>query len=134
MTEFEQYEVMTSFADLAMTAWNAFTTHVSIYLTMLFAYCVVAFTVGSKLSRFQVLTLSIMFVIGAEMQVLQIAQMVTISIFFADLARDIAPEGLMMLQKSVIQDSGRVVGFLLWQIGILAALFFMWDIRHPKTQ
>jgi hypothetical protein len=75
-----------------------------------------------------------MFFIAAEMQALMIVSLADASLYFVEVSRGIAPESLTLPEQSGFSEAVRVVGFLLGQIGIFAALFFMWDIRHPRTK
>jgi len=108
---------------------NLYTTHLSIYLTLLFAYCGAMYIAGAKLDRVQLLVATAVFVIAAELQALGMYAWIG------------AAEGVLIRLQEIIpaleakQNFGlrRVIGVPLWQAGIIASLLFMWRVRHPKT-
>ena len=140
MTDADRYELVAEFSNVSLSAWNGFSTHLSIYLTLLFAYCVVAYAAGAKLSRFQVISVSIMFFLAAELQAI-------IMLNLADSARELAefargfmpqdaqlPEDSRLLNPSEANTPGAIVGQVLWQVGIFVALLFMWNVRRSDKE
>ena len=122
MNEFELLEILTSFASV-MHAW------ITTYFTTLTAYIIAAYIVGANLTRFQVTVINIGFVwfcglcayggMGAGMRC-------------AELGREIAalnPSREIALTDGIV-NSAAIVMFG----GILIALMFMWQVRHPKEE
>ena len=134
MTEFEKFEVFNNMGELSFLALSSFSTHLGIYLTLLFSFLLVAYIAGAKLSRFQVTTVSLMFFMAAELQAALMFNFVSASSYFADTAREFVPESLGTLDLRGRRGPTRVLGTVLWQIGIFAALLFMWDARRAKGE
>ena len=105
-------------------------TQFTLYLSVLFAYLVTAYFVGERLTRAQVFFLSGLYI-------------------FVNLAQawgmvlTMNRVGELMERKAEISpltewEKGYVGYGHLWAvamvIGLLASLYFMWNVRHPKTE
>jgi hypothetical protein len=136
MTDAERYQIFAELADVALSSFNGFSTHLGIYLTLLFAYCVVAYIAGAKLSRFQVIAVSAMFFLAAELQAVMMNTLAANSVEVGDLARTFLPpdaqvaEDSAFIRRSSFNRPAFIVGGTLWQLGIFTALLFMWNIRR----
>lgn len=102
-------------------------THVSIYLTIVFSYFVVAYVAGHKLTRFQLGLASFIFVCACTWELFMISTRGQSASF---VGRD-------LLQDSEVQplfnESVRVwIVRILWSSGMFAALVFMWNVRTSK--
>ena len=130
MTEFEVAEITAANLDVMATFMSNYATHLGIYLSLLFGYCAAAFVAGSKLSIFQVVLASIMFVAAAEMQVNAMVNWVSgaqeILITTSQINPDVTPGGVNIW--------GRAIGVIIWQIGIFGCLSFMWSVRHQEKK
>ena len=130
MTELELAEITTAQLEVVAAFMGNYATHVGIYLSLAFGYCVAAYTSGDKLTRFQVVLASMMFVAAAELQAALMYLWVTGS-------RNLLSEVAKLVPEYGVQASfgaGQIFGLAIWQIGILASLAFMWSIRHPRTE
>ena len=130
MTEVEMLELTASNLEVAAAFMNNYATHVGIYLSLVFGYCVAAYAAGDKLTRFQVIIASLMFFAAAEFQASLIYMWATG-----------AHEVLVSLAEFNPKIEGRenfgarkVFGISVIQLGILVSLAFMWNVRHPKTE
>ncbi len=105
-------------------------TQFTLYLSVLFAYLITAYFVGDKLTRAQVFLLSGLYI-------------------FVNLAQawgmvlTMNRVGELMEMKAEISpltewEEGYVGYGNLWAIamviGVLASLYFMWNVRHPNTE
>ena len=105
-------------------------TQFTLYLSVLFAYLVTAYFVGDRLTRAQVFLLSGLYI-------------------FVNLAQawgmilTMNRVGELMERKAEISpltdwEAGYVGYGKLWAIamvlGVLASLYFMWNVRHPRTE
>jgi hypothetical protein len=122
MTELELVEAANSYLDLMLNA-------VSVYMTTVTGYLVVAYLAGEKLTRSQVTLVSALFLLMSV-----IATYGT----WAWLLRGIgyAVKQVEVNSNLTIYGSPSVawVLALLLGAGILGCLKFMWDVRHPKTE
>ena len=122
MTEFELWDIFVSLNSV-LHAW------VATYFTILTAYIIAAYMVGADLSRFQVLIISIGFVwfVGLCTYAGTSAGMRC-----AELGREIMalnPSRAITLNEGVMTAASMIM-----YGGILVALIFMWQVRHPKTE
>ncbi len=120
MTEYELIDAIASFNTSAVTA-------LGVYLTLTSGYLVVAYLVGEKLTRSQVLIVSCLYLASASFFVFAITVWLQRSSeFVAELealnpTRDFSNNLLIPI----------VVGGIS-ALGIAACLKFMWDVRHPR--
>jgi hypothetical protein len=130
MTEAEMLELTASNLEVAAAFMNNYAAHVGIYLSLVFGYCVAAYAAGDKLTRFQVIVASLMFIAAAELQASLMymwatgAQAVFVSI------GEFNPK----IGEAEYYGARKVFGISIIQLGILAPLAFMWNVRHPKTE
>jgi hypothetical protein len=104
-------------------------THVSIYLTIIFAYIVVAYVAGSKLSRFQLATATFIFVAACLWELMMIT---TLGQSAALIGREITQSsGVQPFMNEMMR---KWFSRVLWSSGAIAALVFMWSVRHPKAE
>ena len=131
MSEYELHDITTSYLQVVSAFFGNYATHVGIYLTLIFGFCVVAFTAGQKLTKFQVILASLMFVTAAELQAVMmftwIVRAFEVAVMLGSIAPDIPP------QRAHV-PAFQVVGVTLWQLGIIGSLLFMWSVRHPKSE
>jgi hypothetical protein len=121
MTEAEALEVAGIHVANGITAF-------SIYITFTLAYLVASYHTGSKLSSFQIVTVSILYIFAALSSMLSLINSVLIF-----------GQALEMTTMSSITP---FAGGKFWAIGmtslmtsgILVSLVFMWSVRHPKTE
>jgi hypothetical protein len=131
MTEYELHEISSSYMEVVAAFFGNYAAHLSIYLTLVFGYCVVAFTAGARLTRFQVALVSVMFFCAAELQALVMTNWVNrayeVMVIITSLNPDISI-------SNVLKTGGQLVGVVLWQLGIIASLSFMWSVRNPGNE
>ena len=122
MTEAEAVELIAIYTANAMDSFT-------LYISFTTAYLVTAYFTGKNLTRFQALSASGLFCLGA------IAGALTC------LASVQAWAGILRDNRTVI-DSISIYSSNLWLVimptifgaGILVSLYFMWSVRHPKTE
>ena len=118
------YEYM----DLAYSGFSATATMVSLMIAVLSGYLVVAYAIGSNLTRLQVTALNIAYSIWTIYLLLS----GTINLIRARYHLILAAELDQQLSSPVayIVHGYVSIGLLLW----LTSLWFMWSVRHPKTE
>ena len=122
MNEVEAFEFTAMYIANALTA-------LTIYITFTFSFLAAAFFVGLKLTRFQAIAACFLYVFSAGSAVLSMLgnlQWMGVAIVHAG---NLAPPGM-------VQTAGFWELYLgiLTSCGILVSLYFMWSIRHPKTE
>lgn len=122
MTEYELLDLVASSADLMGVQF-------SIYMTVTSAYLVVAYVAGEKLTRGQVLLLSALFLFGAGAEVWGMQRSL---INVAELLALKAAHSPLTAYERGITEHGSV-WLLVMSIGIVAAVYFMWDVRRRAS-
>jgi hypothetical protein len=103
-------------------------THISIYLTIVSAYIVVAYVAGERLTRLQFALATFVFVAACLWELMMITTL-------GEAATVIGREVLQSSEvKPLLGESGRKWFVrILWSSGMFAALVFMWNIRANKA-
>ena len=129
MTEYELESLRQGTLQSVMAIADVQATHVSIYLTIVFAYIVVAYIAGSNLTRFQLAIATFIFVAACLWELMMITTL-------GQGATEVGRELLQSAEVQPILDESARKWFIriLWSSGMLAALVFMWSVRHPKTE
>lgn len=129
MTEFELESLRLSTIQTVMSMADVQSTHISIYLTIVFAYIVVAYVAGSQLSRFQLSLVTFVFVAACFWELMMITtlgQAATSVGAGVALSADTLPP---------LSDAARKwFSRLLWSSGMIAALIFMWNVRSSGEE
>ena len=123
MTEYEAL-------DLMMSLFQLMGENFSSYLTVTSGYLLVAYFVGAQLTIPQNLIFSILSIFGAAFQVWAInSDQVAVSELLTHKA-GLSP--LTPFQEGVATHSYAFVWLM--AVGIFVSLYFMWSVRHPKTE
>ena len=122
MTEYELVDAIASFNSGA-GSWSA------MYFTILSAYLVAAYLAGAQLSHSQMLIVSGAFVVAASMCCFVAVSHTLRSLEFAIEVRLLNPS-----REFAVKPWVPLVWGALLSAGVLIALKFMWDVRHPKTE
>lgn len=123
MTEYEILDLMAN--ESAQSA-----TQFTLYLSVLFAYLVTAYFVGARLTVTQVFILSSLYI-------------------FVNAAQSWGMHLTMSRVEELLNKKAEISPLTEWEqgyaaygniwaiamvIGVLASLYFMWGVRHPKTE
>ena len=122
MTEYE-------YADLIATYSSNAGAFFAVYLTVVSGYLITAFVAGPKLSSLQVTILNIGFVVASCM--------FTFAAFGAGVIRAQYTMKLLELGAESPHAPTTWLFFVFVTLmisGVLASLYFMWNVRHPKTE
>ena len=103
------------------------------YFTLVSAYLVVAFLVGAKLSRVQNLLVTGLYFVWTvgiiQSQYSASIQMIGIT------DQHLSSSSSFLSADVGTQTQAGVYSFLVVQLlGLFASLYFMWSVRHPKTE
>lgn len=126
MTEYEMGELLYNTYD---TLWETS----QMYFTLVSAYLVVAWLVGKKLTRGQ-------YVIVTALYLFWVAGIIQTQVFTGlstlQLASSIASQGDLLL-KGYGSGTPMIIGIYSFTVvmvcGVFASLYFMWSVRHQKT-
>ena len=118
------YEMADLTQNLFANALSSFT----VFLSVVFAYIITAYLVGTRLTRTQVRMLTFVFVIVAILIVWSMAGYVNGGVNLNRLAYP-DNQDLFFAPKTWLPQFVIGIGFVI----LCIALKFMWDVRHPKT-
>ncbi len=121
-----EYEIL----DLIASKEAHMASQFSLYLTVISAYLVVAYLVGDRLTLPQSIISSVLFIFGAG------GQTWTLHINLMHVSNYLSQKAQLSPLTPVEQDylSNGYPWIIAMAFGVIAALYFMWSIRHPKTE
>ena len=122
MTEYELLDALGTFSS-GMQSW------IALYFSGVSAYLIAAYMVGEKLTTPQSITISGGFVLFA---ILSITGFYGLGLRLAEITGELRE--LRTEHAYLTSESGVLMSSLIFIIGILASLRFMWSIRHRKTE
>jgi hypothetical protein len=138
MTEYE-------IADLALSTQEGIREHVSllqaqaglmltslsVYFSLIFGYLLVAYFVGANLTRAQNVMLTVLYLLTMT---LNRAAFLSIQLAGQELFirfMDLEPDTKVIF---LFTDAGIAISTAVFAATIVATLYFMWRVRHPKTE
>ena len=121
-----QYEIL----DLVASAADLMGVQFTIYLTVISAYLMVAYFVGSKLTRTQVMLFSGLFLFGSGAEIWGMQRSLINVAELLALKAEHAP--LTPYEKGITEHGS--AWLIVMGVGILAALYFMWSVRRKSPR
>lgn len=121
MTEVEAFEFTAVYIANAHTA-------LTLYISFTFSYLVTAYIVGIKLTNFQVMVASFLYLFASGSAVLSMLGNIEWMGIAIEHSGALAPKGMIQSQEFWELYLGALTIF-----GMLISLYFMWNVRHPKT-
>ena len=122
MTEAELIESSMALSEMASNA-------VTLYLTTVSAYLLVAYFVGASLDRLQTFIISVLFIVFSLSFVAAIQTNLGNMVSIGNELEEIRP-GWIRFASTPFNSVLLVVD----SCGVLVSLLFMWNIRHPKPE
>jgi hypothetical protein len=117
--------------ELLFATFEQMNSSATMYFTLVSAYLVVSFVAGTRLTRPQLMiinSLYILWVLG------------TVNTMYSMLTGAVSLEAELVKLGTEFEFGGgagtnlSTAGFILVQIaGLIASLYFMWSVRHPRT-
>ena len=130
MTEMELFIQKNQLSQLLAWLSDALGTHISIYLTIVTGYIIVAYLVGTKLTRLQVAIATGIYLVAYIFE----------SLILTTIIRTIGKQSsqLLLLDPAVAigmmaQARAPYIGLVILIAGLIAPLWFMWSVRPPKS-
>ena len=117
--------------DLMMSWYSMMGQDANMYLALVSGYLITAYSIGDKLSLVQVMIINIFFAVWAGSHVLAI---------FSEMVAVLDIQAMLIDMEAYSFQSPDQTMFLASLFaaiqlgGIIAALYFMWTVRHPATQ
>jgi hypothetical protein len=110
-------------ATLVTELFDAASSAMSLYLTVVSGYLLVAYLVGKKLTFLQTTIITILFMFFCTTNTIATVSLMQSAYYF----------GHTYGEGRVPGWTAATIGILL-SLGILAAIKFMWDVRHPRPE
>ena len=122
MTEYE-------LVDNAITYFTAALTAFGMYITVLSGYVIAAFVAGERLIRAQVWVVNVFFFCTASVFTLATVTCYARTHEYAKRLLELDPTRTSRFNEYAASGVGA-----LQILGIAACLYFLWSVRHPKTE
>jgi hypothetical protein len=110
-------------------SWSNAISLVALFVSILSGYLIVAYMVGKNMTRSQIVILNTLFLGLSGFFVLGALEFARISLEMEYLALEIGTQRIVEPQAYLPYGLTMFYG-----ICIIAALRFMWDVRHPKPE
>jgi len=120
MSEAEVIEMINLHAGNSMSAY-------SIFVTLTFAYLTASYFAGEKLSLLQVFIISVLYVTSS-------AAFTAITVLHVQSFEALVAQYPNFIYARLWRFPWALVGSLLAIGGVIASLYFMWNVRHPHTK
>ena len=117
--------------DLMMSWFTLMGQDSNMYLALVSGYLIVAYLIGEKLSRVQVVIINTLFVVWTAMHVSSLAGEIRAVGRIQDKLVEL---GVYAIQSPQETESVAWSFVIIQIVGILAALYFMQNVRHTKTE
>jgi hypothetical protein len=123
-----EYELL----DLVAAAIDGMYDSTTMFLSLASGYLLVAYLAGAKLTSAQSSIVSALFIVGALLQCWGLLTYETAVEEYLIAKADVAP--LTSYQQSVLEGNAGTLIASAMAAGTIAALYFMWSVRHPKSE
>jgi hypothetical protein len=138
MTEYELLSIQAQRAGNLIELSNAGYMGFTIFITIVSAYLAAAYVAGDKLTRPQVVIANATYLVGATVMVsMQIGSFQAFRTIKGNAAATWREYGQVELAQR-FESTGLGLLDIAWPAlmvtGIFVPLYFMWSIRHPKTE
>jgi hypothetical protein len=114
--------------DLAQSIFSNSLAAYAVFLSLVSGYLVTAYMVGSELSRIQVRLLTLLFLVVVAVLTWSMSAYAYWGDVFTTMARGEDVERSVMDSQSWLPALSAAINVLT----VVACLFFMWNVRHPK--
>lgn len=139
MTPFEQIQLYGQRIEFIQQGWSMIFTMLAMYLSIITGYLVAAFVAGAQLTRPQALIATVTYLFGSVMMVVgMISWAEVINQYHSTNAAywEFIGATFYSAQANAAAETNVIdaLGLVLLVVGVLAPLYFMWSVRHPKTE
>jgi len=125
MPEFELVEILNGVSSNIIA-------NQAVFVTILTAYLVVAYSVGNKLTTYQVAFINVIFIVFALIGIQSIGGLLNVLSLYSTQLMEL--RGIMESEYRLKLDAVRWGMISIRYIICIGALVFMWQVRHPKTE
>jgi hypothetical protein len=122
MTEYELVDITANLAQGGISA-------ISLYFTIITAYMIAAFVIGTRLTKNETVMISIIFIAAALFFVYVTGGVLFRQAYFVERLAEIETDTVHFAGVKMIVTIASIQ-----LLGILISLKFMWDVRHRKIE
>jgi len=108
---------------------DAQASHIAIYLSVVFGFIAAAYVAGAKLTKFQSAIAYVLFSLFAAVEIFRI---VSYGVGMNILILQAKEWGSTINALTIDPQTRLIITTLLWSVGAIGALLFMWSVRNPK--
>jgi len=130
MTEYEVSDRLLSLSANIIAMNDAQASHIAIYLSVVFGFIAAAYVAGAKLTKLQAIIAYVVFSLFAAVEVFRI---VSYGVGMNMLLLQAKEWGSTINALTMDPQTRLIVTTLLWSVGAIGALLFMWSVRNPKN-
>lgn len=123
-----EYELL----DLVSAAIDSMYDSTTMFLSLASGYLLVAYLAGAKLTRVQASIVSALFLVGAMLQCWGLITYESAIEEYLIAKAEISP--LTGYQQSILDGNAGTLIASAMALGTIAALYFMWTVRHSKAE
>ena len=116
--------------ELAHSAWEMNYSYTTLTITLLFAYLAAAYTVGRELTFVQLAICNILYLILSWLTIWVQYMWASQAIEAAHLAAELTSQR----QHRPAPIEANMLGLVIFGFCHFGSLYFMWSVRHPKTE
>lgn len=124
-------ETVDGLLSVAFTTWGVAIATVTLLITIISGYLVIAYVAGAHMNRSQILIVNSLYLFISSFTLWAIVTLNGRAAAFEDIAYKMSSGPVAELQSRGDVATAMISAF---SLAIIATLKFMWDIRHPKTE
>jgi hypothetical protein len=123
------------FVGLIQNAVSFFMTSFTIWLSIVSAYLIAAYAVGRNLTAVHTVIISVLYIACSSIFTASTLLFMTRIFNMLQAKVEMFPTGVWPVGYDALFTQYALSGFALIMVGgIVASLYFMWSIRHPKKK
>ena len=123
------------FVELLQNATGHFMTSFTIWLSIVSAYLIAAYAVGRNLTAVHTFIISVLYIVCSSLFTALTFLFITRILNMLQAKVEMFPTGVWPVRYDALFTQYALLGLALIMVGgIVASLYFMWSIRHPKKK
>ena len=123
------------FVELIHNAVSFFMTSFTIWLSIVSAYLIAAYAVGRKLTAVHTVIIGILYIVCSSLFTALTLLFTTRISHMLQAKVEMFPNGVWPVRYDALFTQYALLGLAFIMVGgIVASLYFMWSIRHPKKK
>ena len=121
------------FVELIQNATSMFMTSFTIWLSIVSAYLIAAYAVGRNLAAVHTVIITVLYIVSSSLFTALTLLFLTRILNMLHAKMEMFPAGDWPVRYDALLTQYALLGWAFIMVGgIVASLYFMWSIRHPK--